>query len=220
MKYTKTWNQFLNEGKKHNYSDYLQSLSVWKQFISKFNQLRKGNRGKSNPDVLKKSTGSIFHEELPHAQFIDEWYIEDINRKWKEGRAKPRPYGDENDKRLQTVEFKGLNEPELGDIMVNFRGYGWLFKPDENFNYKYNSSGAWAYDSNPNMWDDIIYFDNFVKNYVFKFQKDEIPLIFREKLARHIRPNVYDTNIGFKRRKKLPSTDITNGVPAGYKFTK
>src|ERR1700761_3149558 len=158
MKYTKSWSEFLNEDRK--YDEYLQSLPVWKDFISKFNQLRKRNRGKSNSDLLKKFTGSLFHEQLPHGEFIDEWALEQIHRNWTAGVAKPVPYGQERDK-FKTMEFKGLKDPEIGDILVHFRGYAWLYKPDENFNYKYVTSAAWGYDKNPNMWDDISYFDGF-----------------------------------------------------------
>ena len=214
MKYTKTWMEFLTEDRKYN--EYLESLPIWREFIAKFNQLRRKNRSKIDSELLKKSTGSLFHDSEPHGEFIDEWSLERIHANWTVGNAKPIPYGEE-EKKSQTIDFKGLKEPEIGDILVQFRGYAWLFKPNKYFNYMYSTSAAWGHDANPNKWDDISYFDNFVVSYIFKFQKDEIPLIFRNKLSRKIHPTVYDTGTGYKKRDKIPNNNTNSGT-VGYSF--
>jgi hypothetical protein len=130
---------------------------------------------------------------------------------------KPIPWGSERDK-AENLKFDGLKNPEIGDILIQFRGACWLFKPDAIFRYNYSSSAVWGHDSNPNMWDDILYLDMMLKSYTFEFKKDEIPVIFREKLARKIRRNIFDKDVEYKRRKPIEQPYTIGGRMPGYTF--
>jgi hypothetical protein len=214
MKYLKIFEDFsINEDRKHN--EYLESLPVWKAFIHKFQKIRDDIRRKKNINLYKEEDKVA--EQLPFAKFLDEWNLESIHYDWKSGYMKPVPWGSERDK-AENLKFDGLKNPEIGDILIQFRGACWLFKPDASFRYNYSSSAVWGHDSNPNMWDDILYLDMMLKSYTFEFKKDEIPVIFREKLARKIRRNIFDKDVEYKRRKPIEQPYTIGGRMPGYTF--
>lgn len=214
MKYLKIFEDFsINEDRKHN--EYLESLPVWKSFIHKFQKIRDDIRRKKNINLYKEEDRVA--EQLPSAKFLDEWDLESIHYDWKSGYMKPVPWGKERDK-AENLRFDGLKNPEIGDILIMFRGAAWLFKPDKDFNYSYSSSAVWGHDANSNMWDDISYLDMMLKSYSFEFKKDEIPLIFREKLARKIRRTIFDKDVEYKRRKQIEQPYTIGGIMPGYKF--
>lgn len=216
MKYLKIFEDFsTNEAKTHPYEHYLESLSVWKNFIHKFQKIRDDIRRKKNIDLYQQDDKVA--EQLPSAKFLDEWDLESIHYDWKSGYMKPVSWGKERDK-AENLRFDGLKNPEIGDILIMFRGAAWLFKPDKDFNYSYSSSAVWGHDANSNMWDDISYLDMMLKSYTFEFKKDEIPLIFREKLARKIRRTIFDKDVEYKRRKQSEQPYTIGGRMPGYTF--
>lgn len=225
MKNLKLFNEFLiNEDYKYN--QYLVSLPSWTDFLNKFSNYRNKIRKEMDPAFSKYNRGDFYSDKKPEARFIDEMDLENIHTDWVHGYQTPTEWGkgSESSKRLT---FDGLNNPEIGDILVTFRETAWLFKPDSNFNYRWSSSAVWAHSGTSrsssshmdlkNQWDDISYLDNMLRSYTFSFRKEEIPLIFREKLARASRPSVFDKNIGYQRREKKESPRF-GGKLQGYFF--
>jgi hypothetical protein len=216
MKYIKLFENYcLNEDRKIN--EYIETLPIWKEFIHKFKKMRDDIRRKANPELYAENDSVA--EKLPHPLLLDEWDLESIHYDWKLGYMKPIPWGKEI-KDAQSLRFDGLKKPEIGDLLISFRGACWLFKPDSNLRYKFDSSAVWGHDSNPNMWDDILYLDQMCKSYVFQFRKDEIPLIMRQKLSRQIGPSVYDKGTGYKKRQMIEQPYTVGGKMPGYTFKK
>jgi hypothetical protein len=216
MKYLKIFEDFsINEDRKIN--EYLETLPVWKEFIHKFEKMRDDIRRKANLELYSEDDSVA--ELLPNATLLDEWDLESIYDNWKSGYMKPIPFGKERND-AQTLRFDGLKKPEIGDLLIQFRGACWLFKPDSNFKFKFDSSAVWAHDPNPNMWDDISYLDQMCKSYVFEFRKDEIPMIMRQKLARNIRPTILSKENGYKRRQMTEQPYTVGDRTRGYTFKK
>ena len=216
MKYLKIFEDFsLNEDRKID--EYIETLSVWKAFIHKFEKMRDDIRRKANPKLYAEEDSVA--EQLPNAKLLDEWDLESIHLNWKSGYMKPIPFGKERNE-AQTLRFDGLKSPEIGDLLVMFRGACWLFKPDSNFRFEFDSSAVWGHDPNPNMWDDISYLDQMCKSYIFEFRKDEIPMIMRQKLARNIRPTIFSKETGYKRRQMTEQPYTVGGRMPGYIFKK
>ena len=216
MKYLKIFEDFsINEDRTHD--EFLETLPSWTLFIQKFKKYRDDIRRKANLNLYRQDDKVAV--SLPSAKFLDEWDLESIHYNWKSGYMKPVPFGKERNK-AQDLRFDGLKNPEIGDILIQFRGAGWLFKPDSNFAYSYSSSAVWGHDPNPNMWDDISYLDEMLKSYTFQFKKDEIPMIMRQKLARNIRPNIFSKETGYKRRQMTEQPYTVGGRMPGYTFKK
>jgi hypothetical protein len=204
LKYT----EFINENQKFN--DYLESLPFWREFIQKFNMNRNRIRREKNLDLYRKSKGiDLSHDDEPQIQFLDEWDMEQIHYNWGMKYAKPQNYGQTGS---NPIKFEGLKDPEIGDLLITFRGYAWLFKPDEDYNYRFSSSAGWKHDTE-NMWDDLGYTDFFLRGYVFKIEPGEIPVVIRKKLSRNIRPNFLSGETGYKSRTQEPTYD--SGKPFG-----
>jgi hypothetical protein len=225
MKNLKLFNEFLiNEDYKYN--QYLVSLPSWTEFLNKFSNFRNQTRKGIDPTFSKYNRGDFYSDKKPEARFIDEMDLENIHRDWVNGYQTPVEWG-KGSESAKKLMFEGLNNPEIGDILVTFRETAWLFKPDSNFNYRYSSSAVWAHSGSSrssnssidlkNEWDDIKYLDEMLRGYVFSFRKEEIPLIFREKLARSTRPSIFDKNTGYRRREKMNSP-TSGGKIQGYFF--
>ena len=180
-----------------------EQLPFWSDFLQKFKMFRNRNRRETDSDVYPRlKDKDLFHDELPYCTFLDEWDLESINRNWKSGHQKSRKYGSADS--FNTISFSGLENPEIGDILITFRNGAWLFKPDANFNYRYSSSARWAYDDN--YWDDVKYMDEFCKNYRFKLDKHEVPVIFRTRATQKIRPTAVDGDPGYKLNRRRTKT--------------
>ena len=206
------YQEFLTENSKYN--EYLETLPFWREFVQKFNMSRNRSRREKDLDVYRTRKGiDLFHDDEPTVSFLDEWNLERIHYDWGPKYARPEEYGGSKE---NSIKFDGLKDPEIGDILVSFRGYAWLFKPDERFNYKYSSSAGWTHDKGANRWDDLEYMDGFIKAYTFKLEPGEVPMIFRKKLARNIRPNIFSKETGYKQRQqKIKQED---NKPIGYSF--
>ena len=185
-------------------------LSFLSDFIQKFNMYRNKNRRDVNPDLYAKAKNKdLFHDNSIDVYFLDEYNLERIKSDWGKGIATPqKKYGEEE---KTTVRYDGFRNPEIGDLIIQFRGYGYLYKINSyTGNYEFDSSAAWN-QSTPNSWDDILYFDNFAKSYVIKIRPEEVPLRYKKKLAKKIRSTTFDKGTGYKKRNKIETE-------SGYKF--
>jgi len=157
------------------------SLNFWKDFIQKFKMLRNKKRKELNGDLYKKVKNIYrFHDDLPETIFIyDEKVVAREGGTWVRGFNYPKNYKDEN--KSTPVKRDGISDISIGDILIYFRDCGYLFKPNADFTeYTFHSSGI-SKDNPENKWDDIEYFDSFVKNYKIEIGEYEIPMILKSK---------------------------------------
>lgn len=198
MKYLK-----LYEEARHNIG--LSNLEFWKNFLHKFRKKRREERKKYDEKIAK---GAVY-EKMPNIKYLDEYDLERIYTHWIPKRVSltlPNI----------SIDFKGLEDVEIGDILISFRGYCWLFKPDNEMNYSFCCSATWAYNS-PFDWDDVYYIDNMLKEFKFQISNLETPLFIKKKLSRKIRGNMYDNQRGYKNRIKVSDEEGDKKIGIKYK---